>query len=78
MNIPTLAGDGFVLRAFREDDVPAMTAPHSDPDVMRYLRPNGAVETRPRQAWDFIAEQLEHWQLKVMGSGRWPIAARTG
>ena len=74
MIIPTLTAERFVLRAFREDDVPALTALHSDPDVMRYLRPNGVVETRPRQAWDYIAEQLGHWQMK--GCGKWAMADR--
>ena len=74
MNIPTLTAERFVLRAFREDDVPALTALHSDPDVMRYLRTNGEVEPRPRQAWDFIAVQMGHWQLK--GYGKWALADR--
>ena len=74
MIIPTLIADRFILRALREDDVPALTALHSDPDVMRYLRPNGAIETRPRQAWNYIAEQLGHWQLK--GCGKWALADR--
>jgi RimJ/RimL family protein N-acetyltransferase len=72
--IPTLTSERFVLRAFREDDVPALTALHSDPDVMRYLRPNGEVETRPRQAWDYIATQMGHWLLK--GYGKWALADR--
>jgi len=72
--IPTLTADRFVLRAFRESDVPALTALHSNPDVMRYLRPNGEVETRPRQAWDYIATQMGHWLLK--GYGKWALADR--
>lgn len=72
--IPTLTSDRFVLRGFSEDDVPALTALHSDPDVMRYLRPNGAVETRPRQAWDYIVEMIGHWTLK--GYGKWAMADR--
>ena len=44
MNIPTLTAARFTLRAFREDDVPALTALHSDPEVMRFLRPNGEPE----------------------------------
>lgn len=74
MIIPTLASDRFVLRAFREDDVPALTALHSDPEVMRFLRPNGEPEPRPRQAWDFIATQMGHWLLK--GYGKWALADR--
>lgn len=74
MNIPTLKSDRFVLRAFREGDVPALTALHSDAEVMRYLRPNGTVETSPRQAWDYIALHMGHWLLK--GYGKWALADR--
>lgn len=70
--IPTLRFARFILRAFREDDVPALTDLHADPQVMRYLRPNGVVETRPRQAWDYMATQLGHWLLK--GYGKWAMA----
>ncbi len=74
IEIPTLTTERFVLRAFREDDVPALTELHSDPEVMRFLRPNGEVETSPRQAWDYIALHLGHWQLK--GHGKWALADR--
>jgi RimJ/RimL family protein N-acetyltransferase len=74
MQVPTLTGDRFVLRGFRESDVPALTALHSDPEVMRFIRPSGEVETRPRQAWGFIAEQMGHWLLK--GYGKWALADR--
>lgn len=74
MNIPTLTADRFVLRAFREDDVAAVTALHSDPEVMRYLRPGGEPETRPRQAWEYIAMMMGHWLLK--GYGKWALADR--
>jgi RimJ/RimL family protein N-acetyltransferase len=72
--IPTLAADSFVLRGFRESDVPALTVLHSDPEVMRYLRTDGEVETRPRQAWDYMAVQMGHWALK--GYGKWAMADR--
>ncbi len=72
--IPTLTGERFVLRAFREDDVRALAALHSDPNVMHYLRPDGEVEPRPRQAWDYIALQMGHWLLK--GYGKWALADR--
>ena len=74
MTIPTLAADRFVLRAFRESDVPALTALHGDPEVMRYLRPGGAAETSPRQAWEYIAIVMGHWLLK--GYGKWAMADR--
>ena len=74
MIIPTLTADRFVLRAFREDDVTALAALHADPEVMRYLRPNGAPEPNPRQAWDYMAVQMGHWLLK--GYGKWAMADR--
>lgn len=72
MIIPALTAGRFVLRAFREDDVPALTALHADPEVMRYLRPNGVAEPNPRQAWDYLAQQMGHWLLK--GYGKWAMA----
>lgn len=72
MNIPTLTADGFVLRAFREDDVPALTALHSHPEVMRFLSATGEPERRPRQAWDYIAHHTGHWCLR--GYGKWALA----
>ena len=74
MIIPTLTADRFVLRPFREDDVPALTALHSDPEVMRFLRPGGEPESSPRQAWDYMAVQMGHWLLK--GYGKWALADR--
>lgn len=72
MSIPTLTHARFVLRALRESDVPALTRIHADPDVMRYLRADGTVETEPRQAWQYIAIQLGHWHMK--GCGKWALA----
>jgi RimJ/RimL family protein N-acetyltransferase len=72
VNIPTLAADGFVLRAFREDDVPALTALHSHPEVMRFLSATGEPETRPKQAWDYITHHTGHWCLR--GYGKWALA----
>ena len=74
MNIPTLTAARFTLRAFREDDVPALTALHSDPEVMRFLRPNGEPEPNPRLAWEYMAMQMGHWLLK--GYGKWAMADR--
>jgi RimJ/RimL family protein N-acetyltransferase len=74
VNIPTLTTDRLVLRAFRESDVAALTALHSDPEVMRFLRPGGAPETRPRQAWEYVAMMTGHWLLK--GYGKWALADR--
>lgn len=71
-SVPTLRTARFVLRAFREDDVPALAALHADPDVMRYLRPNGVAEPLPRQAWDYMTLQLGHWLLR--GYGKWAMA----
>jgi len=72
MQIPTLTTDRFVLRAFRESDVPALTALHSDAEVVRFIRPNGEPETNPRQAWEYMTMQMGHWLLK--GYGKWALA----
>lgn len=72
MEIPTLTSSRFRLRALRESDVPALTRLHSDPEVMRFLRPDGTVETAPRQAWEYIAMHTGHWHLK--GYGKWAMA----
>jgi RimJ/RimL family protein N-acetyltransferase len=72
VNIPTLTADGFVLRAFREDDVPALAALHSHVEVMRFLSATGEPERRPKQAWDYIAHHTGHWCLR--GYGKWALA----
>ncbi len=72
LNIPTLSADRFTLRAFRESDVPALTKLHSDPDVVRYIRPGGVPETNPRLAWEYMAINMGHWALK--GYGKWALA----
>lgn len=72
MEIPTLTSSRFRLRALRESDVPALTRLHSDPEVMRFLRADGNVETTPRQAWEYIAMHTGHWHLK--GYGKWALA----
>lgn len=71
MQIPTLTFDRFTLRPLHESDVPALVRLHSDPEVMRYLRPDGTVETTPRQAWEYIAIHAGHWHLK--GCGKWAL-----
>lgn len=76
MNIPTLRAGRFVLRAFREDDVPALAALHGDAEVMRYLSATGEPEAGPRKAWEYMAMHMGHWLLK--GYGKWALAhART-
>lgn len=74
VQIPTLEFDEYRLRAFRESDVEALTELHSDPDIMRYLRADGMVETTQRQAWDYIALHMGHWALK--GCGKWALARK--
>src|SRR5262245_60229804 len=71
-NIPTLSTDRFVLRAFREDDTPALAKLHSDAEVMRYLGPNGEPQPSLAKAWDYMATQMGHWLLK--GYGKWALA----
>lgn len=72
MQIPTLSSDRFVLRAFRESDVPALAALHGDPEVIRFLRADGIPEPGLRDAWDYLAMHMGHWLLK--GYGKWTLA----
>lgn len=72
LSIPTLTTERCVLRAFREDDVPALVELHGDREVIRFLRPDGEPETSPRDAWEYIALHMGHWAMK--GYGKWALA----
>ncbi len=74
MIIPTLTTDRLILRAFREDDEQAIAALHCDPEVVRYLTPNGEPQPSLAEAWDHIAKHLGHWFLK--GYGKWAVDER--
>jgi RimJ/RimL family protein N-acetyltransferase len=77
ITIPTLTTDRCILRAFREDDAPALAEIHGDREVARYLMPDGAPEPGLGAAWDYLAMHMGHWLLK--GYGKWAlIDRRTG
>ena len=66
--------DRLIMRGYCEDDVQAIAALHGDPEVVRYLTPNGEPEPSLADAWDHIAKHLGHWVLK--GYGKWAVDER--
>ena len=74
MQIPTLTTDRLILRGYREDDAPAIAALHGDPEVIRYISPDGVPEPSLADAWDHIARHVGHWALK--GYGKWAVDER--
>ena len=62
--VPPLAGDGVLLRPWREADVPGMVAAFSDPVLQRFSwRATAYTETDAR---DYLAEQEE---ARLRGEG---------
>ena len=72
--IPTLDTERLTLRAFREDDVPAMFELLQDPDVVRFVG-DRRVPTL-QETWRSVAGWLGHWALR--GYGQWAIEERSG
>jgi RimJ/RimL family protein N-acetyltransferase len=70
VTIPTLATDRIVLRALREDDVPALAKLHADAEVVRYLG-SGQPEPSLGKAWDYVVLHTGHWAMK--GCGKWAL-----
>ncbi len=66
--------DRLVLRRFRPDDLPALTALNADPEVMRYItgRATPPMEVRDR----FLPEYLADYE-RYGGLGRWVAEERT-
>jgi RimJ/RimL family protein N-acetyltransferase len=60
----------LILRHFRSTDFDAYAAMCADPEVMRYLNPNGQVLS-PGDAWREMAMLVGHWQLR--GYGMWAV-----
>ena len=58
----------LVLRQFRAADIDAYAAMCADPEVTRFLRPNGEPLSR-EDAWRQMAMFCGHWQLR--GFGMW-------
>jgi RimJ/RimL family protein N-acetyltransferase len=69
--IPTLETERTLMRGWRADDLDAVAAWTSDPEVMRFL---GGVIDRG-QAWRNIALYLGHWQLR--GYGLWAVQRKS-
>ncbi len=63
-----LRTDRLLLRAFRPEDLDGYAAMCADPEVMRYLSPDGAVLSRD-DAWRQMAMFAGHWALR--GYGMW-------
>jgi RimJ/RimL family protein N-acetyltransferase len=65
--------DRLLLREFRPDDIGGYAAMCADPEVMRYLSPDGAVLSR-EDAWRQMAMFAGHWVLR--GYGTWVVEER--
>lgn len=64
----------LILRPFRDDDLEAYAAMGADPEVMRFLSPDGSLLSRA-DAWRQMAMFLGHWELR--GYGTWAVQERT-
>ncbi|MAY89303.1 MAG: GNAT family N-acetyltransferase [Pseudooceanicola sp.] len=67
--IPTLETQRLILRAPREDDVPAFAAFYAS-DAARYV--GGPLQEF--EVWRYLAQVLGHWQLR--GFGRWIVESK--
>ncbi|MGQ0553496.1 MAG: GNAT family N-acetyltransferase [Planctomycetota bacterium] len=65
MKQPALQTERLILRAFRQSDTDDYAALCADPEVMRYISPQGPL-TRA-EAWRKMAMHLGHWQLRGFG-----------
>ena len=65
-----LETERLVLRMWREDDFETYARICADPDVMRYLTPEGRPLTRA-EAWRQLAYIAGHWHLR--GYGHWAV-----
>ena len=67
MDVPTLTTERLVMRAWRDDDLPAYAAISADPEVMRFMGgPIGELD-----AWRHMAMLIGHWELR--GYGLWAV-----
>jgi len=73
--IPGLETERLVLRAFREDDIPAVSALHGDAEVMRHIGPESRPESSLFGTWKYIATHLGHWMMK--GCGKWAVVEKS-
>lgn len=70
-NIPVLETDRLVLRGFRSDDLDALTAMWSRPEVMRYVF---SVPLSREQSWVRLLRHIGMWS--VMDFGFWAITEK--
>jgi RimJ/RimL family protein N-acetyltransferase len=70
--VTSVETERLVLRRFREDDLDAMAAIWSDPEVMRHI---GEGQTRDRAASEALLARLgRHWDEH--GFGMWAVVPR--
>ena len=65
-----LETERLVLRMWREDDFEPYARICADPEVMRYLSPEGRPLTRA-ESWRQMAYIVGHWHLR--GYGHWAV-----
>ncbi|WP_069058790.1 GNAT family N-acetyltransferase [Sinorhizobium sp. RAC02] len=70
-NIPVLETDRLVLRGFQSDDLDALTAMWSMPEVVRYI---SGVPLSREQSWVRLLRHIGMWS--VMGFGFWAITEK--
>ena len=67
MDVPTLTTERLVMRAWRDDDLPAYARMTADPEVMRFM--GGPLDEW--DAWRQMAVFVGHWELR--GYGLWAV-----
>ena len=69
----TLQTERLTLRMLREDDLDAYAELYGDPEVARFISPEGRPLSR-EEAWRHLAMIIGHWQLR--GYGMWAAVER--
>ena len=67
MDVPTLTTERLVMRAWRDDDLPAYARMTADPEVMRFM--GGPLDEW--DTWRQMAVFVGHWELR--GYGLWAV-----